>query len=592
MEESQRRFTRGAVLLALSLGYLAYFFRAFTPAFWQSGIGDWIDPYFINSLFEHWYHAVTHFVSPASPPVFYPVARTLGYSHGLILSAPFYLAVRPFLHPFIADSVTMILIIECGVICLYLLFRKFGALSVTEAVLLTAFFTTSANILNIPTVVWSQRLSVFLIPPIVLLGFATVRVQKPALRILLAAFTGLLAALLLVQDFPNALFTVFVSALVTAPVLLYWMMVWTRRQDAFVKSAIVIAIAALLWSFFVTIGAGIDVRIGHLRIASDRWQRPVVVACLLIVFIVIRSRVFTRLSGWSVAGVIGAAVGVAAFLWLYLPIYRQHPSFPKENLLNAMDLRDPARWHSLFDFMRDLRAYNTLRPFALALIVIVLLWVRRSETTRAARLWALWFGIVSLLVLVAPIRFRTISLWLTLFEHVPAFGAMRDPRRIIYLYELALVLLLALLLTTLRADSLLRRAVPLIVLVLIVAAWNQETIPFSRPIATFERWVDRPIDIDRSCRCFFIKGASDYYMSRSPHMAALYGVDAAFIALHHSIPTLNGYSAFEPDDWGLANPQESGYTEAVDRWIRRYGLTNVCALDIDRRTMTPYRPGP
>jgi hypothetical protein len=61
-----------------------------------------------------------------------------------------------------------------------------------------------------------------------------------------------------------------------------------------------------------------------------------------------------------------------------------------------------------------------------------------------------------------------------------------------------------------------------------------------------------------------------------------------FIALEHSIPTLNGYSAWRPADWSLDNPQESGYTAAVNRWIAKHDLRNVCQLDIDARTMTPY----
>jgi hypothetical protein len=38
----------------------------------------------------------------------------------------------------------------------------------------------------------------------------------------------------------------------------------------------------------------------------------------------------------------------------------------------------------------------------------------------------------------------------------------------------------------------------------------------------------------------------------------------------------------------LANPQEAGYIEAVQRWIGQHQLTEVCVLDIDARTMTPY----
>jgi hypothetical protein len=67
-------------------------------------------------------------------------------------------------------------------------------------------------------------------------------------------------------------------------------------------------------------------------------------------------------------------------------------------------------------------------------------------------------------------------------------------------------------------------------------------------------------------------------------------MDAAFIALNHSLPTLNGYSAWAPIDWDLANPQEPTYPGRVARWIESHNLRDVCALDIEARTMTPYGP--
>ena len=44
---------RGAALLALSAIYLGYVFRLPTGEWRRMGLGDWIDPYFINSLLDH-----------------------------------------------------------------------------------------------------------------------------------------------------------------------------------------------------------------------------------------------------------------------------------------------------------------------------------------------------------------------------------------------------------------------------------------------------------------------------------------------------------------------------------------------------------
>ena len=40
--------------------------------------------------------------------------------------------------------------------------------------------------------------------------------------------------------------------------------------------------------------------------------------------------------------------------------------------------------------------------------------------------------------------------------------------------------------------------------------------------------------------------------------------------------------------WELTNPQEHGYLDHVAHWIELNHLRDVCALDIEARTMTPY----
>jgi len=142
--------------------------------------------------------------------------------------------------------------------------------------------------------------------------------------------------------------------------------------------------------------------------------------------------------------------------------------------------------------------------------------------------------------------------------------------------------------------SLRPRSVPRVGLVsatvlLLALFWNREVLLYRRSIDTFQQFVATPLAIDPSCRSFYITKASPTYNSRSFHQATLYGVDAMFVALRHSIPTLNGYSAWLPDNWNLDNPQDPGYTEALERWIARHQLSGVCELDIEARTMKPGR---
>jgi hypothetical protein len=121
--------------------------------------------------------------------------------------------------------------------------------------------------------------------------------------------------------------------------------------------------------------------------------------------------------------------------------------------------------------------------------------------------------------------------------------------------------------------------------------WNTRVFMFRRDRAAFAANVQAPISVDASCRSFFIKDASDEYEARSWNMWALYAVDSAFIALEHGIPTMNGYTAWQPDDWALQEPQQPWYMKGVDEWITRHRLEQVCQLDIKARTMTPYKAG-
>ena len=87
-----------------------------------------------------------------------------------------------------------------------------------------------------------------------------------------------------------------------------------------------------------------------------------------------------------------------------------------------------------------------------------------------------------------------------------------------------------------------------------------------------------------------ITPASPVYTSRWGNPGIVYNLDAMFVALNYSLPTLNGYSAWFPDGWRLFDPSHSGYPQAVASWVQQRGLTDVCAFDIEERKMRPYRP--
>jgi hypothetical protein len=594
------RLARAALVLAAAGGYLVYVFQPSHGAFWTSGIGDWMDPYFINALLEHWYQSAISLRDPSSPPMYFPARGTLGYSHGLVLFAVFYGPVRLFLHPFLAYNVTLLLVVATGMLCLYVLLRRLG-LSLAEALILTALFCTSKNVINGGTSTWAQRASVFLIPAILLILLISFRAPAGGRGLALAWAGGLLAALLYVQDFYTAHFAALLLALCGAPLAVgnkeslgRWFAFLWIGQPRGARAVLSIAILAGAWTAYLIMAGGISFEVAGVRVRSHDWLRPAIVAAVAVmgflVFLVRRrgqsaAPMGAIASPWRIAVMRGGLVGSALFLWFYLGAYWEHRSFPEEHLLNALSARDPSRWSTPLDFIRDLGAYDTLRSFKLVFTLGVLMWLPWFKVDRKVRLYSLWFLAVSFLVLIIPLTFQGFSIWRTLIEPLPGFTAIRDPRRIIYLYELAVVFAVGLFLTRLPSQSVLRVSATLLALVLLATDWNREGFRTSRQILTFDRWVGEPIQVDASCRSFFIKAGSAEYTSRSEHMWTLYGIDAVFISLKHAIPTLNGYSAWFPEGWDLMNPPEPEYEGHVREWIARHQLRGVCVLDLDARTM-------
>jgi hypothetical protein len=191
---------------------------------------------------------------------------------------------------------------------------------------------------------------------------------------------------------------------------------------------------------------------------------------------------------------------------------------------------------------------------------------------------------VSAAVLVLPMRLGGVSPWM-LLAWLPGFGAIRDPRRIVYLYELAAVVAIAFVVA--RSPRPLRWLVTALALVAIGIAPPRSVLAFKRPVADFDRWVATPISVDPSCRSFYVVPASPAFLARSDDPHALYGIDSLFVAFQRGLPTLNGYSVWSPPGWELWEVGGVGYRAHVEEWVAGHRLTGVCAYDADARTIRP-----
>lgn len=580
MRESLGGAARGLIVAAGTLLYLGYVFRAGSDQIRTLGLGDWIDPYLINGLMEHWFHVIRTGANPASPPMFHPAPHVLGYSHGLILFAPFYVVPRVFLHPFHAYTAMLFAAMAVGSMSLYALLRRL-TLTFFDAFVLSAFFLCSANVTNGTTAVWTQRASVFLIPPILLIASTAFGSRRKAAGGAVAFVAGLLAGLMYVQDFYTAHFAVLLAAWFAGAAIAvhhrshlaeFW-----RAHPRSSRMAIAVAAIAASVALAIFMYGGGQVRVLGVRLAARDWRRAAAIAvCAVAVSMwptrtALRSGLRTFDCRRLVALLAGAFAGALIFLWIYLPAFREHSAFPSEEVWNALAGRD---------------AFLSYRSFVLAGAVTAMAWLPPFRLPRVPRLYTLWLAAGSLFVFFAPLRFGDRSLWMAVIAHLPGFPVIRDPKRIIYLYDLAVVLATALVIAR-APNRWYRAAIAIVAALLVIVNPNRERFDYVRPLASFDRWVSGPLAIDERCRSFYLMPASAAYQSRSPQLSALYGVDASFIALRHSIPTLNGYSAWTPDGWQLASPTDPRYAEHVAEWIARNHLDGVCALDLDTRVMRP-----
>ena len=618
-----RRVGESLLVLGVVSAYFAGVFQLRTGAPLRAGLGDWIDPYFINSLLEHWYHSLVTLSDPFAPLQFYP-ARTLGYSHGLILYAPFYVALRPFLHPFLAETGALALVLIVGSFCLFHLFRRRLGLSFVEAALLSAAFWSSKNVINATTGIWAQRASVFLIPTVACMGVAAARGAPTGWKVALAWFTGLTALLLFTQDFYSACLALVVIALLLAGTPLFVpdemgqaakLLVdglATPKTTAPPPSQWWIAMAAVLGAgaVLVWIHPVERIEIAGVRVSAHDYEHSLWLAAAILAWYVSRRwHLVRRLIGgaralvgspiarrlgdriarerWRLgAAALGAAMATAIFLGIYLGSFLEHPRFSSDELDHFLKATNSSVWTNPWPLAAS-SPFRTRRPFALVLAVCVAAWLPGSRVGRRAQRYAIWlFGAATLIYLIP---WRSSGVWKFVFAPWPGLGAIRDPIRIIESFDLAVVVVAALYLAGHRSSSTLRVVVGAALIALLAFDWNDEAFGFQRSVAAFDAAVEAPITIDPSCRSFFLTSNASALARSSGNTTALYGGDGLFIATKYGIPALNGYSAWEPPGWRLRQPLDVDYLKGVEDWITMYDLRGVCALDLDGRTMVPYR---
>ncbi len=87
------------------------------------------------------------------------------------------------------------------------------------------------------------------------------------------------------------------------------------------------------------------------------------------------------------------------------------------------------------------------------------------------------------------------------------------------------------------------------------------------------------------CRSFYVVASrvnEPIYINTELNALYPHNVDAMFLAEQWRVPTINGFSTFNPPDWNFADPLAADYDARVARYVARHGLREVCRLDMRR----------
>jgi hypothetical protein len=552
-ERRRRRFRDAGLLIGIWLAGSLVFFRVAWTGSFKKVIGNDGDTRLIVYLCEHWFVVLHGNASWLNPQFFYPTRNLLGWSDTFFLYEIFYAPFR-FLgcDPFLALQLTIICLSAVGFFSFVALVRTLFETPIILAAGLGLAFTFS-------NALWQhsgayQDNAVYVVPLIALVAVHAWRSAshgRLTRGALLGGLFGALAAILLYSTYYTTYFSVLALASVSAVYLL------TGGRGAFseLKERVSVGGVPLLSAFIVFV------------------------------------------------------VGVVPFLRTYIPARRD---LPGPSYAVAIDYA--ARVHDLANFGAGnvvwSSAIHTIAPqmdygsnayeitYAVTPIIMLaavlgglwcVLWLRRGASGRVtiARAGiALAAGAVILELLPVHSRFGTP--WAVIY-HIPGASALRAIDRIDIVANLLALLAIAATVSQLRHRSFRGRrfvyGVALAVVALIaVEQINTQpypTIPHAQETAAI-RAVPRP---PAGCSSFYVLDSTV-----KNQFFYWYQLQAMLISQRLRVPTINGYTAYNPPGWQMENPETLDYLAGVKSWSDAYGISpGLCQLDLG--TMQ-WRPSP
>jgi hypothetical protein len=492
------------------------------------------DPRFVLYILEHLHRSLIGLADWRNPPMFFPLPGTLAWSDALLLFLPLYSPIRLLgADPFLAFQLTLMGLSIAGFAGAFVLGRQVLRLSAAASAWAAALFAFS-NQLHVQHA-HVQMYAVLLLPGLLWLivrGIEAVESRRAGWRFWSLPAAGVLAGLL----FSTAFYVGWLGLLCLGPALL--LTVWRLAPVAGWPAAgfrQILRISALF-------GGGL--------------------ATALLPFLLLYLPAIHQGLGRS-----WADVAERLGLWVDLG------NVGRGNLLwgGWLPAADQYQWEGIIDRFDFVEFSVAPTPVLLLCGLTGAGLLLRSPAS--ARHLPGWFTVTALVLWLSAFDFTGWSPWSVIWSLVPGAQAVRAPLR--------LALILGVCLPPLAVWAVLRLGsgrrgfkAAALVLGLVITLEQVNLEDAAHMDRAEERTRLQVSSAPAICRSFALVAQDGHRLQWFRQ------IDAMLIAQASGLPTINGYSGFDPPGWDLVDPDALSYRLAVARWADRHDLrSGLCAYD-------------
>jgi hypothetical protein len=536
---------------------MALFFRTPILSGFDLGFSDRSDGMIEISILEHWRNVLSGAATWNATGYFYPYTGTLGYNDGYFLYGLVYSFWRLFADPFHADTLNILTFKTIGFVGAYLLVVRTLGWGRGAATLVALLFTVASNISL--QVVHQQLQSVALLPVAMMLAIAIARAEQKEryrrARLLAVALAALMAAWLLTAYY-MAWFTIFSACL--------FAVCWCALSGNWRPAALLHLARRHAGTLACAAGAFLVLIIPFLTVYLPKVGET-------------GGQPYRHMLGYLVTPLIDMInVGADNYVWGW--IFR-----PLLALIHAVLPADPALPGRVLG-----GEHESGLPLILFILVVTAGWriivQRHVGQDRPVSIELRAFALAMMVAWLLTLQFWVASPWGLVFELVPGAKGMRVVAR----YQLWLVLpflLIAVAAWRERATRLAQSkpwlAMVIVALLVVENLSAEPTARLSRSVQlTALSSVPAP---PAGCASFYVVVArrnEPLFINPEKNERYPHNVDAMFLAELWRVPTINGFSTFNPPDWNFADPLAADYDARVMDYARRHKLSDLCRLDV------------